>query len=136
MRSVDNPKNRFLPTEIAWQEGEAPLALLHVHEERGKSILSKNDSPDLPFRYSINPYRGCFHACAYCYARPSHQYWDFDAGTDFERKLIVKVNAPEKLRETFLKKSWQGDLIMISGNTDCYQPLEVSYELTRRCLEV
>jgi DNA repair photolyase len=71
-----------------------------------------------------------------CYARPSHQYWDLGAGTDFERKIIVKTNAPEKLRETFMKKSWKGEVIVFSGNTDCYQPLEASYELTRRCLEV
>jgi DNA repair photolyase len=136
MRSVDNPKNRFFSSEVAWEEGEAPLAALHVHEERPKTIVSENDSPDLSFRFSVNPYRGCQHACAYCYARPSHQYWGFGAGTDFEREIIVKVNAPELLRETFDHASWRGDPITFSGNTDCYQPLEGRYRLTRALLEV
>jgi DNA repair photolyase len=136
MRSVDNPKNRFEPAEIEWEDGEAPLALLHVHEERCKTILSENDSPDLGFRFSINPYRGCQHACAYCYARPSHQYWGFGAGTDFEREIIVKINAPELLREAFARKSWKGESITFSGNTDCYQPLEGRYQLTRRLLSI
>lgn len=134
MRTVDNPKNRFERTEVEWEEGEARLALLHVHEEQAKTILSENDSPDLPFRYSINPYRGCQHACAYCYARPSHQYWGFGAGTDFEREIIVKVNAPELLRAAFARPSWQGRAITFSGNTDCYQPLEGRYQLTRQLL--
>jgi DNA repair photolyase len=136
MRQIDNPKNRFVPAEIAWDEGEAPLALLHVHEEHAKSIVSENDSPDLPFRYSINPYRGCQHACAYCYARPSHQYWGFGAGTDFEREIIVKVNAPELLREAFARPSWRGESLTFSGNTDCYQPLEGRYRLTRALLGI
>ena len=134
MRKVDNPPNPWNDTQVEWLD--APQAELEIFEEEAKTILSENDSPDLGFRFSLNPYRGCFHACAYCYARPSHQYWDFGAGTDFERKIVVKINAPEKLRETFLKRSWKGELIVISGNTDCYQPLEASYKLTRGCLEV
>jgi DNA repair photolyase len=136
MRSVDNPKNRFEASEIAWEDGEAPLANLHIHEERAKSILSENRSPDLPFRYSINPYRGCQHACAYCYARPSHQYWGFGAGTDFEREIIVKVNAPELLQQALSRSSWGGHSITFSGNTDCYQPLEGRYGLTRDLLAI
>lgn len=136
MRSVDNPKNRFESSAVEWDDGEAPLALLHVHEERPKTIVSENKSPDLSFRFSINPYRGCQHACAYCYARPSHQYWGFGAGTDFEREIIVKVNAPELLRETFEQRSWRGETITFSGNTDCYQPLEGRYRLTRQLLQV
>ena len=136
MRSVDNPNNRFLPSAVEWDPGEAPLAALHVHEERAKSILSRNDSPDIAFAYSVNPYRGCQHACAYCYARPSHQYWGFGAGTDFEREIIVKVNAPELLRAALAKPSWSRDLIAFSGNTDCYQPLEGRYRLTRALLEI
>jgi DNA repair photolyase len=136
VRKVENPKNRFVPAEIAWDDGEAPLAQLHVHEEQSKSILSENDSPDLPFRYSVNPYRGCQHACAYCYARPSHQYWGFGAGTDFDREIIVKRNAPELLREAFAKPSWKGERLMFSGNTDCYQPLEGRYRLTRELLSI
>jgi DNA repair photolyase len=136
MRSVDNPKNRFESHEIAWEDGEAPLCKLHIHEERAKTILSENRSPDLPFRYSINPYRGCQHACAYCYARPSHQYWGFGAGTDFEREIIVKINAPELLRQALSRPSWAGDSITFSGNTDCYQPLEGRYRLTRDLLAI
>lgn len=99
-------------------------------------MLSENKSPDLPFRWSINPYRGCMHACAYCYARPSHQYLGWGAGTDFDRKIVVKTNAPEVLRAEFMRPSWEGESIVFSGITDCYQPLEASYALTRRCLEV
>lgn len=134
MRRVDNPKHRFESSEIAWDDGEAPLASLHVHEERTRTILSENKSPDVSFRFSINAYRGCQHGCAYCYARPSHQYWGFGAGTDFEREIIVKVNAPELLREAFERNSWHGDTIAFSGNTDCYQPLEGRYRLTRALL--
>jgi DNA repair photolyase len=135
MRRTDNPQNRFEAQSIEWLE-EPPYALLEVHEERGKSIVSENQSPDIPFRYSVNPYRGCYHGCAYCYARPSHQYWGFGAGTDFERKIIVKVNAEALLRECFEDRSWAGEPITFSGNTDCYQPLEAAWRLTRACLAV
>ena len=134
-RPVDNPPNPWSSTYVEWLE-EPPNAALTVYEEEARSLLSKNDSPDLPFRYSVNPYRGCLHACAYCYARPSHQYLGFGAGSDFDRKLVVKTNAPEVLRRELSRPSWQGEAIMFSGNTDCYQPLEASYALTRRCLEV
>ncbi|HEY0708106.1 MAG TPA: radical SAM protein, partial [Polyangia bacterium] len=90
----------------------------------------------VPFNYSVNPYRGCFHGCAYCYARPSHEYLSFGAGTDFERRLVVKPNAPELLDKALRKKSWRKEAIVFSGVTDCYQPIEASYRLTRRCLEV
>jgi DNA repair photolyase len=136
VRTVDNPQNRFLPTTVEWDEGEAPLASLHIHEERAKSVLSRNKSPDLAFAYSVNPYRGCQHACAYCYARPSHQYWGFGAGTDFEREIIVKVNAAELLEQELARPSWGRHPIAFSGNTDCYQPLEGRYRLTRALLEV
>lgn len=135
LRAVSNPPNPWHTSYKEWFEAPPP-AQLEVYEEKSRTILSENDSPDLGFRWSLNPYRGCFHACAYCYARPTHQYWDFGAGTDFERKIVVKTNAPEVLRETFMKKSWRGELICFSGNTDCYQPLEACYELTRRCLEL
>jgi DNA repair photolyase len=107
-----------------------------VFEERGGSILSRNESPDLPYRWSVNPYRGCQHACSYCYARCTHEYLGFGAGTDFDTKLIVKLNAPELLRKAFKKKSWSGESVHFSGATDCYQPLEAAYGLTRKCLEV
>jgi DNA repair photolyase len=116
--------------------GEPPNAPLRVYEERAKTIVSEIDSPDIGMKWSLNPYRGCQHACAYCYARPSHQYWGFGAGTDFDRNIIAKVNAAEVLRETFDRRSWRGESITFSGNTDCYQPLEASYRLTRGCLEV
>lgn len=107
-----------------------------MYEERARSIVAENDSPDLSFRYSVNPYRGCFHGCAYCYARPSHQLLGFGAGTDFERRIVVKTNAPELLHDRFASASWRGEHVTFSGNTDCYQPLEASYGLTRRLLEV
>lgn len=116
--------------------GEPPNAPLHVYEERAKSIVNEIESPDVGMMWSVNPYRGCQHACAYCYARPSHQYWGFGAGTDFDRNIVVKVNAADLLRAQFDKKSWKGESITFSGNTDCYQPLEASYRLTRACLEV
>jgi DNA repair photolyase len=109
---------------------------LEVFEDATRAILSRNDSPDLPFRWSVNPYRGCFHACAYCYARPTHEYWGFGAGTDFDSKIIMKPDAAALLRAAFMKPSWNGELIVFSGNTDCYQPVEASYGLTRACLEV
>lgn len=99
-------------------------------------MLNENKSPDLPFRWTCNPYRGCLHACAYCYARPSHQYLGWGAGTDFDRKIVVKTNAPEVLRAELMRPSWQGETIVFSGITDAYQPLEATYTLTRRCLEV
>lgn len=135
MRPVANPPNPWSSRHVELL-GEPPSARLEVHEEEAKSILAENDSPDLPFRWSLNPYRGCFHACAYCYARPSHQWLGFGAGTDFERRLVVKTNAPELLRSQLQKPSWRGETIVFSGVTDCYQPLEASYELTRRCLQV
>ncbi|HTM44547.1 MAG TPA: PA0069 family radical SAM protein [Polyangiaceae bacterium] len=109
---------------------------LRVFEDHSRSILSKNDSPDLAMRFSVNPYRGCYHGCAYCYARPTHEYLGFGAGTDFERVIVIKPLAAELLREALRKKSWQHEMIVFSGVTDCYQPLEAHYQLTRQCLQV
>jgi DNA repair photolyase len=135
VRPIDNPPNPFASVEREWLE-EPPAVRLEVYEEESQSILSANDSPDVPFRWSVNPYRGCFHACAYCYARPTHEYLGFGAGTDFESRIVVKSNAPQLLRRAFDRSSWNGELVAFSGNTDCYQPLEAVWRLTRACLEI
>ena len=104
--------------------------------ENPKNIISKNDSPDLGWVNSINPYQGCEHGCVYCYARNTHQYWGFSAGLDFETKIIVKPEAPKLLEKKLMSPYWKPSVIMLSGNTDCYQPLEKEYQLTRGMLEV
>src|SRR5437764_1573796 len=134
-RPISNPPNPWLSTEVEYLE-EIPPAELEVYEDHTREILSKNDSPDVGFTWSVNPYRGCLHAWAYCYARPTHEYLGLGAGTDFERKITVKPEAPRLLREAFERRSWKGELVAFSGVTDCYQPLEASYQLTRGCLEV
>ncbi|MEQ8765971.1 MAG: PA0069 family radical SAM protein [Planctomycetota bacterium] len=134
-KPIQNPPNPFESRHIEWL-GPPPAARVQVFEEQARQILSENDSPDLPFRWSLNPYRGCFHACSYCYARRTHEYLGFGAGSDFESRIVVKVNAVERLRASFEKKSWRGEVLALSGNTDCYQPLEACYELTRGILEV
>jgi DNA repair photolyase len=101
-----------------------------------QSLVAQNDSPDVPFRYSVNPYRGCAHGCSYCYARPTHEYLGLDAGLDFETKVLVKRRAPELLREFLARPSWKPEPITFSGVTDCYQPVERELRLTSRCLEV
>ena len=135
LRRIDNPPNPYLTEQREWL-GPPPKTTVEIYEETAKSILSENDSPDVPFRWSVNPYRGCQHACAYCYARPTHEYLGMGAGTDFDTKLIAKINAPDLLRATFSKPSWRGEPVTFSGVTDCYQPIESVYELTRGCLEV
>lgn len=134
-RPISNPPNPWLSTEVEYLD-EIPPAELEVYEDHTREILAHNDSPDVGFSWSVNPYRGCFHACAYCYARPTHEYLGLGAGTDFERKITVKPEAPRLLREAFERPSWKGELVVFSGVTDCYQPLEASYRLTRGCLEV
>ena len=136
-RPTANPPNRFHEQVVAYDDGEAPPpAQVTLIDDHARSILAHNDSPDLGFRWSVNPYRGCQHACAYCYARPGHEYLDLGAGTDFDTKIVVKRDAPALLRAAFDKPGWQGELVMFSGVTDCYQPVERELELTRRCLEV
>ena len=130
-----NPPNPYL-TEHRELIGEPPVAELDVDEDQSKTILSHNDSPDIGFRWSVNPYRGCVHACAYCYARPTHEYFGFGAGTDFERKIFVKRRAPALLEQAFRRRSWNGEQVVFSGVTDCYQPLEAAWRLTRGCLEI
>lgn len=136
LRPVSNPPNPWSTEAVEYFDGERPLAALQVYEDHSRQILSRNDSPDVGFEWSVNPYRGCFHGCAYCYARPSHEYLSFGAGTDFERRIVVKPDAPELLRAAFDEPKWRGELVAFSGVTDCYQPLEASYRLTRGCLQV
>lgn len=136
MRHINNPPNPWLTTQHEWI-GEPPEAKLEVFEETAtRSIINGNDSPDIPFDYSVNCYRGCMHGCTYCFSRPTHEYLGFGAGTDFDRKIVAKVRAPELLRHEFMKKSWKGDTLIFSFTSDPYIPLEVNYQLTRRCLEV
>lgn len=137
------PKNPFLKREevIQFKEGideekflDKPLT--RYYQENSVSAISKNNSPDLPLNYSVNPYQGCEHGCIYCYARNSHQYWGFDAGLGFETNIVVKHNIAEVLKKDFLKKNYQPQTIMLSGNTDCYQPAEKKFGLTLKILEL
>lgn len=105
-------------------------------KDTSRSIVTENKSPDIGFRFSMNFYRGCEHGCAYCYARPTHEYLGLSAGLDFESKIFVKENAAALLREKLMSRSWSPECIFISGITDCYQPLERKFQLTRQCLQV
>jgi DNA repair photolyase len=134
-RPISNPPNPWSTTEVEYL-GEPPPARPRVYADATREILSRNDSPDVGFAWSLNPYRGCAHACAYCYARPTHEYLGFGAGTDFETRIVAKLRAPELLRAAFERPSWKGETVAFSGATDPYQPLEASLRLTRRCLEV
>lgn len=136
MRHVENPPNPWSSTSVEWV-GEPPESRVEVFEEtETRSIITHNDSPDVGFDYSVNCYRGCTHACSYCFSRPTHEYLGFGAGTDFETKIVAKVRAPELLRAEFMRKSWKGDTLVFSFTSDPYVPLESHYRLTRRCLEV
>jgi DNA repair photolyase len=136
-----NPQNRFETLEYvvddeAFVDPDAPPRRTIYLRDPSRSIITHNDSPDVGFESSINPYRGCEHGCIYCFARPTHEYLGFSAGLDFESKILVKEDAPELLREELMKKSWTPDTIVISGVTDPYQPIERKLEITRRCLAV
>ncbi len=139
-----DPRNRFesvhLERDLAQldpeDEDHAPRRDIEFIDDQSQTIVSENKSPDIPFRYSLNPYRGCIHGCAYCYARNTHEYLGFNAGLDFETKIVVKRNAAELLRRFLARPQWQPEPIMFSGVTDCYQPAESTFGLTRRCLEV
>lgn len=138
-----NVSNKFLKHSLSIDEldGLDQKFLLErprteVFYETPKKIISTNKSPDLGLSASINPYQGCEHGCVYCYARNSHEYWGFSAGLDFETKIVVKPNAPELLEKEFLKPSYKPRMIMLSGNTDCYQPLEKKHQITRGLLKI
>jgi DNA repair photolyase len=136
-----NPQNRFEKLEYVVDEDahveENPDAPRTIYlRDPTRTIIATNDSPDIGFDASINPYRGCEHGCIYCYARPTHEYLGFSAGLDFESKILVKEDAPELLREELNKKSWEPKTIAISGVTDPYQPIERKLGITRGCIEV
>lgn len=134
--------NRFLKTQYVTDHIEGldePLFSApetQIYFESPKSIVNKVTSPDLNMMYSMNPYQGCEHGCIYCYARNTHEYWGFNAGLDFESKIIVKQNAPGLLEKFLLNPNWEPVPISVSGNTDCYQPLERKFEITRKILKV
>ncbi len=137
--SAGNPKNRFESTERVpdpQDVDEAPSPNTQFLIDSSKSIIAYNESPDVGFDASVNPYRGCEHGCVYCYARPTHEYLGFSAGLDFETKIIVKEDAPDLLRRELSSPRWKPQLLGMSGVTDCYQPVEKRKRLTRRCLEV
>jgi len=140
-----NPDNRFAQhtSEVDESylnylafEGEEMVSKTKVIEVFPKSVVNAVTSPDVPMEWSMNPYQGCEHGCTYCYARNSHEYWGYSAGVDFERVILVKKNAPEILDQTLKKKSWKASPIVLSGNTDCYQPIERKLGITRACIEV
>src|SRR3970040_2936763 len=135
-------KNRFLKNEYVTDHVEgldepllsAPTTQLFY--EQPAKVVNKVTSPDLNMMYSLNPYQGCEHGCIYCYARNTHEYWGFSAGLDFESKIIVKKNAPELLEKFILHPEWHAVPISLSGNTDCYQPIERKLEITRELLKI
>ncbi len=138
--SSDNPANRFeghyTDYDLDEETGKKPKQETRLYPNDTKEIISTNNSPDIPFEASINPYRGCEHGCIYCYARPTHEYLGFSAGMDFESRIMVKYDAPEKLRVKLSSPKWEPKVIVMSGVTDCYQPVERKLEITRGCLEV
>ncbi len=140
--SNNNPANRFEtlhiePDEYLIDEEQSERKILtQFLIDNSKSVLARNESPDLPFRYSINPYRGCEHGCIYCYARPSHEYLGFSSGLDFETRIMVKKNAADLLRQQLSSHSWEPQVVCLSGNTDCYQPVERTLKITRELLTV
>lgn len=137
-----NPKNRFLKGEYVQEHSEAiddwETEKRHTEYifDNSKTLVNKVTSPDVGMMYSANPYQGCEHGCIYCYARNSHEYWGYSAGVDFESRIVVKRNAPALLRKFFDNKNWQPATISLSGNTDCYQPIERKMKITRALLEI
>lgn len=140
--AVHNPHNRFVRQEyinlypgLIDEEMTVDQRTEYI-DVYPKTIVNEVVSPDIPGDFSMNPYQGCEHGCLYCYARPTHEYWGYSGGLDFERKILIKRNAAELLEKAFLKRSWKPSPIMFSGNTDCYQPIERELKITRSMLEV
>ena len=141
-----NTDNRFLQHVFEMRDDFLEFCRLEGEEHESnktqyipifpKTIVNKVDSPDVGMGYSMNPYQGCEHGCIYCYARNTHEYWGYSAGLDFERRILVKKSAPELLEAKIKHKNWKAHTIVLSGNTDCYQPAEQKFEITRKCLEV
>lgn len=132
-----NPKNRFEKLDYVIEEtDDSPPQRTQLLRDDSRSIITRNNSPDVGFEFSLNPYRGCEHGCAYCFARPTHEYLGFSAGLDFETKIVVKENAPELLRAELSSGRWKPQTLAMSGVTDCYQPIERQLQITRRCAEV
>ena len=132
-----NPANRYESLHVERDaDAETAPAPTVFYRDTSRSVLAENASPDVGFRFSVNPYRGCEHGCVYCYARPSHEYLGFSAGLDFERRIMIKEDAPELLRAAFRARSWRPEVVALSGNTDSYKPNERQLRITRRCLEV
>lgn len=134
--TAENPANRFERLAVELEEpGPERVPTVYLRDT-SRSIIATNDSPDVPFSASLNPYRGCEHGCVYCYARPGHEYLGMSAGLDFETRILVKEDAPELLRAELASKRWKPRVLGLSGVTDPYQPIERKLELTRRCVEV
>jgi DNA repair photolyase len=138
--AVSNIHNHFekfrYEKSIYDDDFEEKVAKTEILEVFPKTIVNPVKSPDLHMSYSMNPYQGCEHGCAYCFARPTHEYWGFSAGIDFERKIMVKKNAPQLLEQFFKKRGYKPESILLSGNTDCYQPIERKMQITRKLLQV
>ncbi|MEO8216790.1 MAG: PA0069 family radical SAM protein [Acidobacteriota bacterium] len=138
--AVLNPPNRFdtlhYEADPEIDPNELPSPQTQFLRDETREIIATNDSPDVGFTYSVNPYRGCEHGCVYCFARPTHEYLGLSSGLDFETKIFVKEGAPELLRQALSRKRWVPQIVAISGVTDPYQPIERRLELTRRCIEV
>ncbi len=131
-----NPQQRFTRLHYEPDPGEPLATRTQLFHDDTRTIISRTDSPDVGFTASLNPYRGCEHGCAYCYARPTHEYLGWSAGLDFESRLLVKTRAPELLEQTLASPKWKPEPLTLSGVTDPYQPIERRLEITRRCLEV
>ncbi|NBB76975.1 MAG: PA0069 family radical SAM protein [Bacteroidetes bacterium] len=138
--SAHNPENRFSKTHISYdvdpETGELDRPKTKLLTDHTSSIISRNNSPDISFDVSVNPYRGCEHGCVYCYARPTHEFLGMSPGLDFESRIVVKYDAPELLRKELSKPSWKPQTLVMSGVTDPYQPIEKKLQITRGCIEV